>query len=161
MILVNIYLHFSKSTECTTLSSVQFSHSVVSESLRPHESQHARPPCPSPAAGVHSELASIKSVMPSSHLILGRPLLLMNFALIGKKGDYSAIQHHNNLFQSLCSKTTCNGIIFKMIYNRAEKKRPHGVKHMTSLLLIGDRIHFFLISRGIHNSKYQSYLEMD
>ena len=88
-------------------------------------------------------VASIKSVMPSSHLILGRPLLLMNFALIGKKGDYSAIQHHNNLFQSLCSKTTCNCIIFKMIYNRAEKKRPHGVKHMTSLLLIGDRIHFF------------------
>ena len=29
------------------LSSVQFSHSVVSDSLRPHESQHARPPCPS------------------------------------------------------------------------------------------------------------------
>ena len=30
------------------ISSVQFSHSVVSDSLRPHESQHARPPCPSP-----------------------------------------------------------------------------------------------------------------
>ena len=29
-------------------SSVRFSHSVVSDSLRPHESQHARPPCPSP-----------------------------------------------------------------------------------------------------------------
>jgi len=29
-------------------SSVQFSHSVVSDSLRPHESQHTRPPCPSP-----------------------------------------------------------------------------------------------------------------
>ena len=29
-------------------SSVQFSRSVVSDSLRPHESQHARPPCPSP-----------------------------------------------------------------------------------------------------------------
>ena len=34
-------------------SSVQFSRSVVSDSLRPHESQHARPPCPSPAPGVH------------------------------------------------------------------------------------------------------------
>ena len=34
--------------------SVQFSHSVVSDSLRPHESQHARPPCPSPTPGVHS-----------------------------------------------------------------------------------------------------------
>ena len=35
-------------------SSVQFSRSVVSDSLQPHESQHARPPCPSPTPGVHS-----------------------------------------------------------------------------------------------------------
>ena len=34
------------------ISSVQFSRSVVSDSLRPHESQHARPPCPSPTPGV-------------------------------------------------------------------------------------------------------------
>ena len=34
-------------------SSVQFSHSVVSDSLRPHEPQHVRPPCPSPTPGVH------------------------------------------------------------------------------------------------------------
>ena len=34
--------------------SVQFSHSVVSDSLRPHESQHARPPCPTPTPEVHS-----------------------------------------------------------------------------------------------------------
>ena len=33
--------------------SIQFSCSVVSDSLRPHESQHARPPCPSPTPGVH------------------------------------------------------------------------------------------------------------
>ena len=36
-------------------SSVQFSRSVVSDSLRPHESQYARPPCPSPSPGVHSD----------------------------------------------------------------------------------------------------------
>ena len=35
-------------------SSIQFIHSVVSDSLQPHESQHARPPCPSPAPGVPS-----------------------------------------------------------------------------------------------------------
>ena len=35
-------------------SSVQFSRSVVSDSLRPHESQHARPPCLSPTPGVHA-----------------------------------------------------------------------------------------------------------
>ena len=36
-------------------SSVQFSCSVMSSSLRPHESQHTRPPCPSPTPGVHSD----------------------------------------------------------------------------------------------------------
>ena len=36
-------------------SSVQFSRSAVSDSLRPHESQHARPPCSSPSPGVHSD----------------------------------------------------------------------------------------------------------
>ena len=35
-------------------SSVQFSHSVMADSLWPHESQHTRPPCPSPTPGVHS-----------------------------------------------------------------------------------------------------------
>ena len=33
--------------------SVQFSHPVMSDSLRPHEPQHARHPCPSPTARVH------------------------------------------------------------------------------------------------------------
>ena len=37
------------------ISSVQFSRSVMSNSLRPHESQHARPPCPSPTPGVHPD----------------------------------------------------------------------------------------------------------
>ena len=35
--------------------SVQFSRSVMSNSLQPHELQHARPPCPSPTPGVHSD----------------------------------------------------------------------------------------------------------
>ena len=38
-----------------TFSSVQISRSVVSDSLWPHELQHARPPCPSPTPGVHSD----------------------------------------------------------------------------------------------------------
>ena len=37
------------------LSSVQFIRSVVSDLLRPHESQHARPPCPSPTPRLHSD----------------------------------------------------------------------------------------------------------
>ena len=49
----------------------------MSDSFRPHELQHAKPPCPSPTPGVHSDSTSIKSVMPSSHLILCCPLLLL------------------------------------------------------------------------------------
>ena len=48
------YSGFSRETEPIGCVSVQFSRSVVSDSLRPHESQHARPPCPSPTPGVHS-----------------------------------------------------------------------------------------------------------
>ena len=59
----NIYVtstHFScflqNWSSCSVqFSSVQFSCSVVSNSLQPHESQHARPPCPSPSPGVHSD----------------------------------------------------------------------------------------------------------
>ena len=39
--------------DCDYTQSVQFSCSVVSDSLRPHELQHTRPPCPSPTRGVH------------------------------------------------------------------------------------------------------------
>ena len=56
---------------------VQFSRSVMSSSLQPHESQHARPPCPSPNSPSSLKLMSIESVMPSSHLILCHPLLLL------------------------------------------------------------------------------------
>ena len=66
-------------------SSIHFSHSVASDSLRPHESQHARPPwdCSTPGFPVHHQLQSllklisIESVMPSNHLILCPPLLLL------------------------------------------------------------------------------------
>ena len=44
--------------------------SVASDSLRPHEPQHARPPCPSPTPGVYTNSLSIESVIPSNHLIL-------------------------------------------------------------------------------------------
>ena len=46
---------YVKSFSSVQFISVQFSRSVVSDSLRPHESQHARPPCPSPTPGFHSD----------------------------------------------------------------------------------------------------------
>ena len=57
--------------------SIQFSHSVVSDSLRPHGLQHARFPCPSPTPGACTDSCPIESVMPPNHIILCRPLLLL------------------------------------------------------------------------------------
>ena len=48
-----ISLSYCKTFLTVHFSSVQFSHSVMSDSLRAHEPQHARPPCPSPTPGVH------------------------------------------------------------------------------------------------------------
>ena len=56
--------------------SVQFSHSVVSDSLQPHGRQQTRLSCPSPSPREYSNSLSIESVMPSNHLNLCRPLLL-------------------------------------------------------------------------------------
>ena len=53
---------------------IQFSRSVLSNSLRPHGLQHNRPPCPSPTPGAYSSSMPIES---SNHLILCRPLLLL------------------------------------------------------------------------------------
>ena len=58
------------------VKSIQFSRSVVSDSLWPHELQHARFPCPSPTPGACSNLRP-SLVMPSSHLILCCSLLLL------------------------------------------------------------------------------------
>ena len=53
-----------------------FSGSVVSESLQPHGLQHSRRPCPSLSPSL-LKLMSIESLMPSNHLILSLPLLLL------------------------------------------------------------------------------------
>ena len=49
----------------------------MSDSLRPHEPQRARPPCPSPTPRVYLKPKSIELMMPSNHLILCRPLFLL------------------------------------------------------------------------------------
>ena len=62
---------------CVCGTILQFSCSVVSGSLQPHGLQHARPPCPLPTPRVYSNSVSVESVMPSNHLILCYPLLLL------------------------------------------------------------------------------------
>ena len=66
--LFNFYAEFS---------SVQFSHSAVSNSLRPHELQQPGLPGVQELPWSSLKLTSIESVMPSTHLILCRPLLLL------------------------------------------------------------------------------------
>ena len=88
----------------TWFSSVQFSRSVVSDSLQPHELQHARPPCPSPIPGVypnscplswwcHSTISS--SVIPFSSCLQSFPtsgsfLMSQLFTWGGQSIDVSA-----------------------------------------------------------------------
>ena len=63
--------------KCEFTVSVQFSCSVMSDSLQPHGLQHTRPHCPSPTNSWHLlKLISTESVMPSNHLILCHFLLL-------------------------------------------------------------------------------------
>ena len=58
------------------LCSVQFSCSVMSDSSQPHESQHARPPCPSPTPGVHPDsIHQVSDAIQPSHPLLS-PFLL-------------------------------------------------------------------------------------
>ena len=72
----------SPSKQATGVSSVKFSCSVMSDSLRPHESQHTRPPCPSPTPRVYSNSSSLSrwchpvissSVIPASHPLSSPP----------------------------------------------------------------------------------------
>ena len=74
--------------------SVQFSPSVMSESLRPHELQHARPPCPSPTTGVYPNSCLLSQVMPSNHLALCHHLLFLSliFPSIRVSSNESALR---------------------------------------------------------------------
>ena len=68
---------FENQTSVIAFSSVQFSCSVMSDSSQPHGLQHARPPCPITNSRSLLKLMYIEAVMPSNHLILCRPLLLL------------------------------------------------------------------------------------
>ena len=74
---IQIWLNWLEVMISSIRRSDQISRSVMSHSLRLHESQHTRPPSPSPTPRVHRDSRPMESVMPSSHLILRCPLLLL------------------------------------------------------------------------------------
>ena len=69
-------MFYSSTLPTPLLIGVQFSRSVVSNSLRPHGLHHTRLPCSSPTPGAYPKFMSIESVMQSNHLILCHPILL-------------------------------------------------------------------------------------
>ena len=71
--------------------SVHFSHSVMSDSLWPHESQHARPPCPSPNPRVHSDSRRVSDAIQPSHPLSSPSSLAFN------------LSQHQGLFQWVSS----------------------------------------------------------
>ena len=97
-------------------SVVQFSHSVVSDSLRPHESQHARPPCPSPTPGVHSEENSIEAPQKIKNRTPYDPANLTmrytskrNENMISKR-DLHPYIHHSMICNSQDTGTACHWV---------------------------------------------------
>ena len=93
---------YLKQLQISTHSGLKSKHNILFSSVQLlscvqifaiHELQHARPPCPSPTARVYPNM-SIDSVMPSNHLILCRPLLLLPavFPSIRVFSDESALR---------------------------------------------------------------------
>ena len=97
-----------------SLSSVQFSHSVMSDSLQPHDLQHARPPCPSPTPGVHPNPCPLSrwchptisssvvpfSSCPQSFPASGSFQMSQVFAWGGQSIEENANQNHKKFFKT-------------------------------------------------------------
>ena len=122
------HVFWGSHTRC--ISSVQFSRSVVSDSLQPHESQHARPPCPSPTPRVHPDLcpssqwchpAISSSVVPFSSCPQSLPAsgsfpMSQLFAWGGQRIGVSASIHINNYgFLKLSLLSLWNSILSLII----------------------------------------------
>ena len=84
-------------TVCFQFSSVQFSHSVMSDSLRPHGLQYARPPCPSPTPRVYSNSCPLSERCHSTTLC--HPLLLPS--IIPTIGSFPMSQFFASVGQSI------------------------------------------------------------
>ena len=116
--------HFNVIDIKMCFSSVQFSRSVVSDSLRPHQSQHARPPCPSPTPGVHSDSRKRQFIYPLMYQNVYTSFLQMvGFLLISLYSfHYKVLQ----IFLKTISTFTIKKVTFSITkYYRGGGKWPH------------------------------------
>ena len=100
---MNLDLKPSSSNGDLCLTSVQCSHSVVTDSLQPHGPQHARPPLSITNSRSLSKPMSIASVMSSNHLILCHSLLLLCHSLLLLPSIFPSIRVFSNE-STLCTR---------------------------------------------------------
>ena len=129
--------------------SVQFSHSVVSHSLRPHESQHARPPCPWPTPGVYPNSCpssswwchpAISSVIPSPPA----PNPSQHQGLFQWVNSYSAIKR--NTFESVLMRW----MNLEPILQWSESERERYVSYSNIYIWNLERWYWRLYLQGNH-----------
>ena len=96
-----------------SIRSDQISRSVVSNSLRPYESQHARPPCPSPTPGVH----------PDSHPLSQWCQPAMSFSVIPFSSCPNPSQHQS-LFQWVNSSHEVAKVLEFQLYHQSFHRTP-------------------------------------
>ena len=109
--------------------SVQFRPSVVSDSLRPHVLQHTRPPRPVTNSRSPPKPMSVESVMPSSHLILCCPLLLL-------PSTFPSIRVFSNASALLIRSSFSRVQLFATPWTEARQASPSLLKFMSIELVM-------------------------
>ena len=105
------------------IRSDQISHSVVSDTLRPHESQHARPPCPSPTPGACSNSC------PSSwwcHPTISSSVVLYSSCLQSFPASEYIIRHHK-CGKWILPQAVCEQSEDKALGSRKDFSGRHGI----------------------------------
>ena len=113
----SVCVHYCKSdfslictSEYSWFRSVQFGHSIMSDSLRPHGLQHTRPPCPSPVPGVYITGVS-DAIQPSHPLSYPSPPALN-------------LSQHQGLFQRVNSSHQVTKVLEFQLQHQSFQRTP-------------------------------------
>ena len=117
-----------KLTSFCTARSDQISRSVVSDSLQPHESQHARPPCPSPASRVHSSILRCSALfivqLSRPYMTTGKTIALTRRTFVGKASTNAKTSSSIPYIFKTIVELNLNECIKKQRYYFANKGPP-------------------------------------